>query len=84
MKKISKEKLQNLFGPNVLELTTHTGHFGPGPYLVIKDGISTEEIRKISKKFSDWRHQIFLESLGLKTEQEWIDFVTKPRFCKIT
>jgi hypothetical protein len=74
---LSKEELQKLFGPNVIEMTTRPTHFGPGPYLVTKKGLSPEEHREIARKFQEWRHQIFLNSIGCKDDKEYNDFVYK-------
>ena len=72
---LGKEELQKLFGPRVIELTTRKSHIGPAPYLVIEKGTPEEERREIEKKFSDWRHKIFLESVGCKNDEEWNRFV---------
>jgi hypothetical protein len=72
MKTMSQEELQKLFGPNVLELTTCPSHIGPAPYLVTKKGLSQEEHREIARKFKEWRHQLYIESIGFKTDEEYL------------
>jgi hypothetical protein len=74
---LPQEELQRLFGPNVLELTERPSHIGMAPYLVTKKGLSPEEHREIAKKFQEWRHQFFLDSIGCKNDKEYHRFVTK-------
>ena len=72
----TKEELQKLFGPKVIELTERPSHIGPAPYLVVEKGTTEEEKREIGRKFQEWRHQIFIESVGCKNDEEWQEFVT--------
>jgi len=72
---MTTEELQEIFGLDVLELTTRLSHIGPAPYLITKKGLSQERHREICKKFSEWRHQIFLESIGCKNDEEYNDFI---------
>lgn len=74
---LPQEELQRLFGPNVIELTERPSHIGVGPYLVTKKGLLPQEHREIAEKFKEWRHQIFLESIGCKNEEEYNRFITK-------
>lgn len=71
MKTFTKKELQDIFGPKVIAMTERRSHFGMAPCLVIEKGITLEQRREIEQKFKNWKHQVFIESVGCKTDEEW-------------
>lgn len=81
---MTTDELQKLFGPNVIGMGERKYHYCTGPCLILKNGTSEEEKRVICKKFQEWRHGIFLESIGCKNDEEYHDFIYgKGKFKKI-
>ena len=80
---LSKEELQKLFGPKVIGITERRDHIGMAPCLILEKGTSPEEKREICEKFKEWKHLIFLESIGCKDDNEYNDFIYgKGKFRK--
>lgn len=76
---MTKEETQKLFGPKVVGMGERKYHYCTGPCLILEKGTSEEEKREILNKFKEWRHQIFLESIGCKNDEEYHDFIYGKR-----